>query len=193
MGGWGSVTPRVAGGAGAQPRYTPRFARQAVGLPPGQTTAFARRCRCARRSARRGKGAGVLPRPVPPQPPARLGGAAPGVRYASRPDGRNVPGWGGAGRGKPPAHPHTGAGGDRAPTERPAQADGLCKAGAATGAAGCGLAKAAGLCNGWRAPSRRPCGGLERGRRLRRPARHICGASEASGTGAAPSRAGGKG
>lgn len=120
--------------------------------------------------------------------PARAGGALrkpPRRAQRARMDG--------AGRGKPPAHPHTGAGGDRAPTERPAQADGLCKAGAATGAAGCGLAKAAGLCNGWRAPSRRPGGGLERGRRLRRPARHICGASEASGTGAAPSRAGGKG
>lgn len=36
-------------------------------------------------------------------------------------------------------------------------------------------------------------GGLDRGRRLRRPARHRCGVSEANGTGAAPSRAGGKG
>lgn len=62
---------------------------------------MARRCRCARRSARRGKGAGVLPRPGPPQPPARLGGAAPGVRYASRPDGRNVPGWAAQAEGSP--------------------------------------------------------------------------------------------
>ena len=60
---------------------------------------------------------------------------------------------GGAGRAMPTAHPHTGAGGERAPTERPARADRLCKAGAATGAAGCGLANAGGLCNGWRAPS----------------------------------------
>lgn len=36
---------------------------------------------------------GVLPRHTPPKPPARLGGAAPGVRYASHPDGRNVSGW----------------------------------------------------------------------------------------------------
>lgn len=108
MGGWGSVTPRVAGGAGAQPRYTPRFARQAVGLPPGQTTAFARRCRCARRSARRvgRRGARKARSRTPPKPPARLGWPrtgqrGPGVRYASRPDGRNVPGWTAQAEGSP--------------------------------------------------------------------------------------------
>lgn len=62
---------------------------------------------------------------------------------------------GGAGRGKPLAHHPTGASGDRAHTRRPAQAARLCKAGEATGVAGCGLAKIGGLCYGWRAPSRR--------------------------------------
>lgn len=45
LGGWGSVTPRAAGGAGAQPRYTPRNARKAGGLrskhPPSAALADA--------------------------------------------------------------------------------------------------------------------------------------------------------
>lgn len=126
-------------------------------MPFGQTTAFARRCRCAHRSARRKRWAGsVTPAHPAAAPGAPRRDAAPGVRYASHPAGRVVPGKGGAGRGMQPAHHHTGAGCDRAPTKRPARADGLCKAGEKPPAKPAkGLAKAAGLCNGWRAPSRR--------------------------------------
>ena len=85
------MTPRVAGVQGAALLYAAQCAKG--GWLAKQTPAQRGVSRCARRSARRGKGAGVLPRPGPPKPPARLGGAAPGVRYASRPDGRNVPGW----------------------------------------------------------------------------------------------------
>ena len=119
--------------------------------------------RCARRSARRAgrQGASGKRRAAPrrsPRPGSAgrvLASEGRGCATQAAPDGRNVPGWDGAGRGKPLAHHPTGASGDRAPTERPARADRLCKAGAATGVAGCGLAKADGLCNGWRAPSRR--------------------------------------
>ena len=94
-----------------------------------------------------------------------------------------------------PTH-HTGAGFcDRAPTERTGTGrralQGWRKPPAKPAE---GLAKAAGLCNGWRAPSRRPWAAVwKEGGAWRRPARHICGVSEANGTGAAPSRAGREG
>lgn len=132
---------------------------------------------------------------APPQPPARLGGTQGRGRatQAEPQPRRNVPGLGwSAGRRRPPAHYHTGAGGRGAPTARPsAQPDTgarLPRRGTAVG--GCGLAPGDGARYGWRAPSRRCGGGLDRGRRLRRPARHRCVASAASGAGAAPSRAG---
>lgn len=157
----------MARGAGAKPRYSPRVARQAGGLrskhPPLRGVAD------AHAAARGGKGVpGVLPRHTPPKPPARLGGAAPGVRYASHPDGRNVPGWVAQAEGSrwpttlrgPAATEHLRS--DRARSRAPGP--GCPCRGTAVG--GCGLAAGPGVCYGWRAPSRRPGGGLERGRRL---------------------------
>lgn len=64
-------------------------------MPFGQTTAFARRCRCAHRSARRKRWAGsVTPAHPAAAPGAPRRDAAPGVRYASHPAGRVVPGKG---------------------------------------------------------------------------------------------------
>lgn len=200
------MAPRVERGAGALPLLSAARKR-----PNGQlawrlrqTTGRARRCRCARRSARRDSAAGSVgkaTRRAPPKPPARLGWArtaqrGPGGRYArSGKHRRNVPGIAARGRGSARAHYHTGARARRAPTRRPSAqpADGARLPRRGTAGGGCGLAPGDGARYGWRAPSRRRGGGLERGRRLRRPARHRSEATEGSGAGAAPSRAGGKG
>lgn len=194
MGGWGSVTPRAAGVQGAALLYAAQCAKG--GWLAKQTPAQRGVCRCARRSARRKRCAGS----VTPAHPAEAPGPTwaepgPGVRYASHPDGRNVPGWVAQAEGSrwptilrgPAATEHLRS--DRARSQAPGPG---CPKGAPPQAAAAwrrGLVRATAGAR----PAAALGGGLDRGRRLRRPARHLCGASEASGTGAAPSRAGGKG
>ena len=164
-GGLGVRDPQGRRGAGAKPRYTPRFARRAVGLPLGKQPPFARREQMRTPQCKAGRAArsvGKATRRTPPKPPARLGWPrsgqrGPGVRYARhlcrargarhgcrRPrETTGPPSYGG--RLRPSTYGATGTGrralqGWRKPPAKPAE----------------GLAKAAGLCNGWRAPSRRP-------------------------------------
>lgn len=159
-----------------------------------QTPALRGECRCARRSARRKRCAGS----VTPAHPAEAPGPTraepgPGVRYASHPDGRNVPGWVAQAEGSrwpttlrgPAATEHIR--GDR---HRPPGFARLAKPPAQPTAA---LQRLVGCATAGARPAAAKGGGLDRGRRWRRPARHLCGVSEANGTGAAPSRAGGKG
>lgn len=151
------MTPRMARGAGAKPRYSPRFARNG-----GWLVRLRANTRLARRMQMRTpqRKAEKVCRECYPGTPRRSprpdsGGARAGGALRKPPRRAQRARMGGAGRGKPLAHHPTGASGDRAHTRRPAQAARLCKAGEATGAADCGLAKIGGLCYGWRAPSRR--------------------------------------
>lgn len=89
------MTPREEGVQGQSPAIRRALREMAGGLCAcAQTPALRGECRCARRSARRKRCAGS----VTPAHPAEAPGPTraepgPGVRYASHPDGRNVPGW----------------------------------------------------------------------------------------------------
>ena len=199
MGGWGSVTPRAAGVQGAALLYAAQCAKG--GWLAKQTPAQRGVGRCARRSARRvgRQGASGKRRAAPRRSP-RPGSAGHVLASEGRgcatqaaqtgatcPDGRRRP----SDAHGPPSYGGRG----RTSTYR------------ATGTGRQAL-------QGWRSHRRsrlRPCKGWRAVQRLaraqpppwaavwieggawRRPARHLCGASAASGTGAAPSRAGGKG
>ena len=155
-GGWGSVTPREEGVQGQSPAIRRALREMAGGLCAcAQTPALRGECRCARRSARRKRCAGSVTPAHPAEAPGASWRSSAGGALRKPPRRAQRARMGGAGRGKPLAHHPTGASGDRAHTRRPAQAARLCKAGEATGVAGCGLAKIGGLCYGWRAPSRR--------------------------------------
>lgn len=74
MGGWGSVTPRVAGVQGLAPVKRRAMRDRRLACPPGKQPPLRGVGRCARRSARRDQAGRVrYPGPTPPKPPARLG------------------------------------------------------------------------------------------------------------------------
>lgn len=195
LGGWGSVTPRVAGGAGAPPRYSPRFARNGGWLVRLRAnTRLARRMQMRTPQREAEKVCRECYPGTPRRSPRRVlaeqrrGCATQATQTgATCPDGWRRPR---EAAGPPPY------GGQRRPSTY-----------AATGTGRQAL-------QGWRSHRRsrlRPCKDWWAVLRLaraqpppwaavwieggawRRPARHLCGASAASGTGAAPSRAGGKG
>ena len=175
MGGWGSVTPREEGVQGQSPAIRRALRVGRLACPWANNRPSRGVSRCAHRSARRAgrQGASGKRRAAPrrsPRPGSAghvLASEGRGCATQGTCAGRVVPGTGAAGRGRQPAHHHTGAGCDRAPTERPAQADGLCKAGEShRRSRRKALQRLPGCATAGARPAAALGGGLERGRRL---------------------------
>ena len=172
MGGLGVCDPQGCRGTGRSPVIRRAMRERRVACEANTRPARRWQMRTPQREAgRAARSVGKATRRTPPKPPARLGWPrsgqrGPGVRYASRPDGRNVPGWTAQAEGSPRPTLIRGPGATehlRSDRHRPTGFARLAQPPAKPAAA---LQRLAGCATAGARPAAALGGGLDRGRRL---------------------------